>query len=275
MSEKEKRPRIIVMKETLPSLREEIAGLREQKGKEEETLRLITPILEGSIKIGEHEHAVNLHWERYLVGKHYLMRARSEKELGTFKKAFFVARGLSLMRTAAKESSSYIERHNVKNCRARSHRFSGEIDMISQRYESASRHFQTGVELFGRMDDPEQRQNALELSGFLAEVLVLSGRTEEGIDLAKKTFRAYDEGDGALLKERDYYTWAVWKSGCMAKLWGVILDKKIPLEEDTRVGLFSMLGEAYGILFPKKEVWGDFQIRRNEVNTLIERTLKS
>jgi len=274
MIEKERQPRIIVTKETLPQLRKEIGEVREQKGREEETLRLITPVLEGAIRIGEHEDAVNLYWERYLVGKHYLMRARSEKGLGLFQKAFFMARGLSLMRTAAKESSSYIERHDVESCRARSHRFSGEVDMLSRRYKSAVRHFQTGVGLFEKMDRPEQRQNALELSGFLAEALVLSGNVEEGIILAKKTFRAYDEGDGALLKERDYYTWAIWKSGCMTKLWGAILDKKIPLEDDTKIGLFSMLGEAYGVLFPKQAVWGNFLLRRDEMNTLRERILK-
>lgn len=278
MQEKEKQPEIFITKENLPFWREKIGGpdgMREQKGKEEETLRLITQILEGAIRLGEHEHAVNFYWEKYLVGKHYLMRSRDEKDLGTFKKAFFVARGLSLMKIAAKESSSYIEKHKVESCRPRSHRFSGEIDMLSRRYKSATRHFQTGIELFEKMDDFEQRKNVLELSGFLAEALILSGRVEEGIGLAKKTFGAYDQGDGALLKEGDYYTWAVWKSGCMTKAWNAILEKKVPLEEDTKVELFRMLGEAYTLLFPGQEVIRNFQLRRDEIDSLKERILNT
>jgi hypothetical protein len=125
------------------------------------------------------------------------------------------------------------------------------------------------------MDKPEQRQNALELSGFLAEALVLSGKVEDGVVLAKKTFKLYDEGDGALLKERDYYTWAVWKSGCITKTWNAILKKKVLPEEDTQVGLFIMLGEAYAVLFPAQDVKGNFQIRRDEIDNIRRKVLES
>ena len=54
---------IEVTPETLPFLRQQIGLIREEKGREEETLRLIGRVRPEAIKLEEHEHVVNLYWE--------------------------------------------------------------------------------------------------------------------------------------------------------------------------------------------------------------------
>ena len=67
-----------VTSEKLPSLREEVARLREQPNSEDQALRLIRHAREGAFNLGEDEHVVNLYWEEYLVGKHIIMKTRNK-----------------------------------------------------------------------------------------------------------------------------------------------------------------------------------------------------
>jgi hypothetical protein len=180
------------------------------------------------------------------------------------------------MRNSASRADKYIDEHDVEEKRPRSGRFLGEVEMLSKRYGRAVKHFGKSVKLFNNMEEWSQRVNALELSGFLAEALVFSGKTRDGIETAKKTFVAYDEGDGATLKEVDYYTWAVWKSGCATKVWHAILAKSPHLSKEERGELVQMLNEADKILVIPEgdETWGDknFEIRRDGIKA-IRRTL--
>jgi tetratricopeptide (TPR) repeat protein len=176
------------------------------------------------------------------------------------------------MRKSALKAEKYINEHNVEEKRPRSGRFLGEVEMLSRRYGKAVRYFRKSVELFSNMEDWNQRINALELSGFLAEALILNGKAQKGIDLAKRTFKAYDKGDGERLKENDYYTWAVWKSGCIIKVWHALLVKRPPLTREITQELIQMLDEADKILIiPEgEETWGDrnFEMRKDEIEAI-------
>jgi hypothetical protein len=272
MTERNQNEELQITPESLPVWRNKIASLREQPGKENETLNLIKKVKEKAKSFGEHEHVVNLYWEEYLVGKHMLMAVRDGSTSGPLEKAKFVAEGLFLMKNSSSQAASYIDKHSVESLRPRSHRFLGEMDMLTKQPKKAVEHFKTGIELFKQMEEPAQRVNALELSGFLAEALIFSGRINEGITIAQETFDAYDEGDGVTLKERDYYTWAVWKSGCATKVWNALNQKGVPVEAPTKVLLVQMLDQAESTLvFPDgKETWGDknFSIRRTEIASI-------
>lgn len=263
-----------ITSESLPLWREKVASTREIKGKDTEALNMARKVRAEAMKLGEHEHVVNLYWEEYLIGKHLLMATRNE-EMGAGDRLRLRAQGFLLMRNTSKAAFVYIEKHNVENLRPRSHRFLGKMDMLTKRYGKAIEHFSTGVELFQKMDDPVQRVNALELSGFLAEAMILSGFIPPGIDLAVNTFSRYDEGDGAELRDRDYYTWAVWKSGCATKLWNAFIEKGVKLSGQTRRELTQMLDSANECLvFPDgASTWGDknFAIRKQEISSIKRR----
>lgn len=243
------------------------ASLREQKGKHKEALEEARAIRERL-----HEEIVDMHWEEYLIGKHMIMEARDKEGLWNLPlKVKGIAEGFLLMRNSASRADKYIDEHDVEEKRPRSGRFLGEVEMLSKRYGKAVKHFGRSVKLFNSMEDWSQRVNALELSGFLAEALILSGKTEDGIRIAKKTFVAYDEGDGATLKGVDYYTWAVWKSGCAIKVWHAIFAKTHLVGEE-RGELIRMLDDADKILvIPEDEkTWGDknFEMRKDEIKAI-------
>lgn len=258
--------------ERLSVLRQEIASMREEKGREKETLQLIEKVRPEAVKLGEYEHVVNLYWEEYLVGKHILMYARDSKGLKP-SKIYNMASGFIRMRSSAKKAQEYIEEHSIDILRARSHRFLGEVAMIESASlkrpaKKAEEHFGQAVEEFKQSPDFGQRVNALELSGFLAEAMVLNGKVDEGIEIAKSIFKAYDEGDGLTLKEKDYFTWAIWKSGCATKISHALVHKGAELSNNRRGEITQMLEEAESILIQPEgvEIWAkDFQIRKDDV----------
>jgi hypothetical protein len=256
-----------ITSENLPEWRNKMAVLREQKGEDFKALTLVRKIRKAAEGLESHEDVVNAYWEEYLIGKHLLMQARDEAK-NPFRKGILGTYGFYLMRTSSKEALKYTNEHNVDSLKPRTHRFLGEVDMFSRRYDSAVSHFQEGIKLFEKVEDPTVRWNALEFSGFLAEALVLSGKTEAGITLTKETFVKYDEGDGLLMKEASYYQWAVWKSGCIAKLWNAILIKKVSLDETTGSELKNMLflGESLLVFLDGSEEKGglNFNIRKAE-----------
>ena len=264
---------IEVTPETLPFLRQQIGFIREEKGREEETLRLIGRVRPEAIKLEAHEHVVNLYWEEYLVGKHILMYARDTEGLSP-SRIYNMASGFLRMRSSANKAAEYIEKHGVNNLRARSHRFLGEVSMIESAAlkrppVKAEEHFAQAVEEFKKHSDFEQRKNVLELSGFLAEAMVLNGKIDEGFALARETFQAYDVGDGAKLKAKNYFEWAVWKSGCATKLSHALIYRGVDLDEEQERELRQMLDMASFILDNIPEGLDikpeDFRIRREDV----------
>ena len=74
------------------------------------------------------------------------------------------------------------------------------------------------------------------------------------------------------MRENDYYTWAVWKSGCAIKIWHALLTKRPPLDTETTQELIQMLDKAEGILvIPEgEETWGDknFEMRKQEIEAI-------
>ena len=182
--------------------------------------------------------------------------------------------GYLLMKKSAEKADEYIKKYNVERKRPRSGRFLGEVAVFEGRYDEAVRQFEKSVRLFEKMENWTDRVNALELRGFLAEAMILSGEPERGVAIARKAFLDYDKGDGALLRENDYYTWAVWKSGCVTKTWHALLAKDIPLNKDLVVGMKDMLIDAENLLVipAGQQTWGDrnFSFRKQEIASIKE-----
>lgn len=243
--------------------RADLASLREESGQSPAALRQADR-LEGRL----HEEVVDLIWEHYLIGKHMIMDSREKSGLIYLpEKVIGMAEGYRLMRSSAFRAQEYIDENHVDTKRPRSGRFLGEVEMLVGNHKKATEYFSKSISLFNKMENPSERVNALELSGFWVESLILGGKVKEGIDVATKTFKDYDQGDGLDLKNRDYYTWAVWKSGCAIKVWHALLHKNAPVAGENRETLVEMLREAERIVNPSPEtkIWGDFTRRREEI----------
>jgi hypothetical protein len=250
--------------EDLPQRRQALAWLREEKGKSREALKE-ADLIEGRF----HEEVVDIIWEHYLIGKHMIMEAREKNGLVELPaRVMKSAEGYLLMRSSALKAQEYIDRYDVAAKRPRSGRFLGEVEMLIGNHKKAAEYFGKSVSLFSKMDDPSDRVNALELSGFWAEALILGGKAKDGVEIATQTFKAYDQGDGLELKNRDYYTWAVWKSGCAIKAWHALFQKGISPEGKDRETLVEML-KGSGEIVNVPPTWGDFSLRRDEITSIM------
>jgi len=249
--------------EDLPQRRANLAKLREQKGMSNEALAEARRI-EGRV----HEEAVDLIWEQYLIGKHMIMEAKEKAGVISLpKKVIEMSQGYLLMKSSAYKAQEYIDKYNVETKRPRSGRFLGEIEMLTSNYSKAASYFEKSISLFQKMENPLDRVNALELSGFLAEALILEGKADKGIQIASETFDKYNTGDGQILKEKDYYTWAVWKSGCAIKTWRALLQKGISPSTEKKEKLTGMITESEKIINPPPDIkiWGTFDLRKDEI----------
>ncbi len=250
---------IEVTPENLPRIRGKIAEKREEFGAEA-VINDMRFYREKLIRAELHEDAVDFFWEEYLYGKHLVMDERDVNRKGSER----YNQGLEMMRKMAKEAHQYIVEHSVEEKLTRSHRFMGEISQFDGDFNSAVRHFSQAISLFDEEKDFGQRINGLELRGFLAEALVRTGAIDEAIDLAVNTFEFYDKGDGKVLREKDYDTWAIWKTGVPIKVWHGVFDSNVSLSKEQRKILENMLDQNDPILVVK-ETWADFQRRKNEI----------
>jgi tetratricopeptide (TPR) repeat protein len=249
-----------------------IAELREQKGKEKETL----VVIEAAIKVG-HSFIVNLFFEEALVYQHIAMTERSKdaEERDRAKER----RALTKMQAAVKKAEFYVEKYRLKVWKSRVHRFLGRIYDYKSQFKKAAVEYRKAIPL--AKDDPDYTEKGyprwLELQGFLSFSMLMSGETKEGLFLAKQVYSKFDNSKvGIFLKKKDYYTWAVWKSGIPIRTLGAFLDKRLTFEKSE---MLSWLSDAEKSLEVPKglKVWGDmnFQFRRDEIESLRRKLLLS
>lgn len=60
----------------------------------------------------------------------------------------------------------------------------------------------------------------------------MSGKTDKGYKLGKKLFNDFElTSKGKELKKRDYYTWAVWRSGIVVRTIDAFISKKLNFDK--------------------------------------------
>ena len=242
-----------------------IARLREQKGKEKEVLALI----EEAIKAGN-SFIVQLFWEEFIVYQHVVMAERAKAVGEADQKK--VRQALLGMERSVNEAEYYIKKYKLNQWGHRLHRFLGRLYDYKGLFNKAVVEYRKAIPL--ARQDPEVKEKGyprrLEAKAFLSYSLIMSGKTKEGVELAKEAYGQLREGpDGKYLKKKDYFTWAVWLSGIPIQTIGGLLDKNIVFN---RGEMLSWLSEAEGVLvIPKGEAtWGDknFQFRKEETSAL-------
>src|SRR3989304_8179566 len=240
-----------------------ISHLREQKGKEKEVLALI----EEAIKAGN-SYIIQLFWEEFIVYQHVVMAERA-KVKGAADQGK-VRQALLGMERSVKEAEYYIKKYKLNQWGHRLHRFLGRLYDYKGLFNKAVVEYKKAIPL--ARQDPEVKEKGyprwLEVEAFLSFSLIMSGKTKEGVALAKEVFGRLKGGsDGRDLKKKDYFTWAVWLSGIPIRTIGALIDKNITFN---RGEMLSWLSETEGILvIPKAETtWGDknFQFRKDETS---------
>jgi len=207
------KPQEIITKENLPSILNNIATEREKKGTSEILIPHIHRVREQAEKLGDVSSVVQLYQEEFLSAHHMIMEEKSRKLRANPLRA---AKGMLIMKSTSKSMEKYLEKDDKDlnpTIKARIFRFLGRYSDMKGQYAKSEDYYRKGLSHFDSLTTPEERFNRLEFLGFLSYSLVKQGK-EEGIDLTKQTLKDFDESnEGNWLKEKDYYTWAVWKSG--------------------------------------------------------------
>jgi tetratricopeptide (TPR) repeat protein len=243
-----------------------IALIREKAG--EETKALVW--IDQAIKFGK-GFMVTLYFERILVYQHLVMEEDSKpedkKDLNRKRAA------LAKMAAATIVTQKYVEENNLKEWYSRVYRFLGRLYDYKGQFGKSVAAYRKALPL--SKFDPEYVEKGvprwLELEGFLSYALIMSGEVAKGVSFAKKTFKKYDSNNEALaLKKKDYYTWAVWKSGIPIRTINGLLAKKLSFD---RQEMQAWLSDAETVLDPPKSAknWGDFGIRKTELEAVKRR----
>ena len=249
---------------------EKIKNLREQKGREEETLSVI----DKAIGCG-HNFVINLFWEEATVYQHILMNELSKPQGSQdFKKK---KKALLGMEAATLNAKFYVEKYDLIQWRSRLYRFLGRISDYKGDYKLSVEQYEKSLKFAKK--DPDYVESGyprwFEIEGFLSFALIMAGRSSEGVSLAKQIYKKYDQTqEGRDIRKKDYFTWAVWKTGVPVRTIGALIEKRITFNKKEVLG---WLAEAERDLsFPKgKSTWGDksFRFRKDEIAS-IKRTLE-
>lgn len=265
MENKDNSPEVIT-KETLPGILSEIAVEREKKGTSETLIPRIQQIRQEAERMGEKSVVLQLYQEEFLSAQHVVMEERSKRFKANPLRA---AKGIFLMESSSKAMEKYSEENSgdldpVVN--ARVSRFLGRYADHKNQYKKSEGYYRKGLEYFDQSTKMEERFNRLEFLGFLSYSLIKQGKTDEGFDLTQKTLRDFDESDeGKWLKENNYYTWAVWKSGIEIRTAEHIGKTK----DFNNLDLAKrFLVEAENILVMPDSTSENFRIRLDELNSV-------
>lgn len=245
---------------------EAIEYIRERKGKEGTALAWI----DEAIRFGK-GFITNLYFERILVYQHMVMEedSKPEGEKNQTKRRSALAK----MEAATYVAMEYVQRNKLKEWESRAYRFLGRLENYRGEYKKSVAAYKKAISLASL--DPEYVEKGiprwLELESMMTSPLILSGQVKTGVWLAKKTFKKYDTNlEAKRLKKKDYFTWAVWKSGIPIRVLAALEDKKVLYDKTEMLG---WLNQAEALLIKPRgvKVWGDFDIRRDEIVALKRR----
>ncbi|MCJ7804188.1 hypothetical protein MUP35_00405 [Patescibacteria group bacterium] len=203
----------LITKESLQYYLGEFSKKREEKGSSEIILPYLCFLREQAEILKEPTLVLQFYQEEFLCDQHMVMEEKAKRFKANPIRA---AKGMLMMNKTAKNMEKFMNGNEeridpvVKN---RVFRFLGRQADYQGKYSKSENYYRKGLAYFDSLTNLKEKSNRLEFMGFLSYSLIKQGK-EEGIDLAKQTLKDFDESpEGKLLKENDYYTWAVWKSG--------------------------------------------------------------
>ncbi len=240
----------------------ELAGLREEKGRDEEALKMADEILKEEGLEVKLEAQVWL--EKSLIWQHIFMNERNKGEGGDKEKIEMAKREMG---KAIETTEKVMEEGKVDRGDAdlRIDMFLGEVAMEKGDYQKAREAYEKAIEVV------KNPTNRLEFKARLCEPVIMLGNIEEGIRLAQTTDEEFDTGVGEELKEKDYITWAIWKAGIWIRVARSLKSKEEMGEYKDLVS--SKISEAEEYLDESKIMsnkWAEnpFKIRLDEISVI-------
>ena len=256
----------VITKDNLHYFLSDIAIQRERKGTSEVLIPHIQTVLLEAEKLGEKSAVLQLYQEEFLSAQHMVMEERSKRfRINPIR----AAEGFLFMEISSQAMESYAEANSEDldpAVKARVFRFLGRYMDYKGYFKKSEKYYRKGLEYFDRSENPEEKINRLEFSGLLSYSLIKQGRIDKGIGLAEQTLRDFDESEeGLWLKDNNYYTWAVWKSGIEMRTAENILRKK----DAQHIGLAKVfLADSENILKMPDGSTENFRLRLDELDVV-------
>lgn len=234
----------ITQKTSPQEISEYIKSLREQRGKEKETLEVINKALGYG-----HDFVINLFWEEALTYQHILMNDSSNHP------------ALINMENVILQAKFWIEKYKVTKWYSRLYRFMGRVSDYKGEFTKSTNYYKRAIK-FSKLDPEPFR--VLELKAFLSYALIMSGRLDLGYKLGRKLSNDFESThEGRELKKNDYYTWAVWRSGIVIRTINAFISKNITFDKKE---MSEWLKQVESELAK-----GDFSYRKAEIEKLKEK----
>lgn len=225
-----------------------ISLLREQKGREIDTLNAIKSLKPRVEDDQDFSSLALLYFEEAFTYQHLFM---SHIETDT---------NLKLMEEAALEAHHIITTNQLSTLLPDSHRMLGRVKDYQKNYLAAYDHYQWALDAYQKDNHPR----VFEIKSFISTNLVNQGRHQDGLDLAKKTYRDFDT---LPLKQTDYYTWAVWKTGIFPRISNALLSQGTDFN---RQEIKEYLNDSLNLLLSSGNP-SDFQYRIDELKEALEK----
>jgi tetratricopeptide (TPR) repeat protein len=242
-----------------------VAFLREKKGGGKEALKLI----EEAISVAQ-DFVVSLLLEKHLVYQHEAMEELAKPEGKQDKRRKRVA--LVKMEAATREAEAYVRINSLTRWTSRANRCLGRVEDYKGNYKKAARHYRKAIKFVKK--DPEYLREKvprwLEYESFLAYSTMMGGDIKKGLVLAKKAFEKFDKTIGRKLRNKDFPTWAIWKSGIPIRMIDGLIQKNERFDKDEMLGWLLEAEEIIKVPKASKKWLGkvDFGFRKDEVTAL-------
>jgi len=249
---------------SLENYRKALGKIRETSGLEDVALLWAKAIRKSAESLRSYEDVFHTFLEEHLIWQHVFMEERDkpQKERDDERSQH----ALKMMAQATVKAEEYRWGNALEEFRGVSLRFQGksasykgEHDKALELYQESKKHLLILPEWHS------ERIRWIEVQGFEAEVLIMTGRSKEGLALARRTWVIYP------MHEFDMYTHKVWQSGvAIAAVRALLATGEINVLG--KEGAEKWLDEAQALLvIPEDmETWGDrnFAIRRREIRKL-------
>ncbi len=242
-----------------PELRRITSQKREDLANQKEALADTKLLREFAMENDLKDESIELFLEEALIHQHFFMETQDSLYLQEMKKAIT-------------QASEYLKANNLTHWESRIARFMGRISDYEKNYQAAADYYKEAIAKI-HLDPIFSKNKALrlELEGFLIIDEFHLGNTEETILKVEKLFQDYEQtSEGLELKEKDYTTWAIWRSGLLINLCKTLIElRKLELYRE-KIDEWLRLAESD--LLPPKEVetWSDFSFRQNEIAKIRE-----
>ena len=242
-----------------PELRHITSQKREDSASQEAALADTKTLREFAMENDLKDESIELFLEEALIHQHFFMETQDSSYLQEMKRVIT-------------QAFEYLKANNLTRWESRVARFMGRISDYEKNYQAAADYYKEAI---GKIHlDPLFSKNKalrLELEGFLIIDELRLGIAEESILKVEKLHQDYEQtSEGQELKQKDYTTWAIWRSGLLINLCKTLIELgKLELYRE-KIDKWLRLAESD--LRPAKEVetWSDFSFRQNEIAKIRE-----